>query len=352
MSLKLLNIYLSAENGKQQAAQASSAVVAQARPDPGPGPRFGTGPAALCAALSTLLLLACVLAVLLAGGAPVGWAAEAVLQAPREHYRALTVAAPIHHINDGDTFEADLNGDGQLQFPRERVRLLYVDTPELGESHKGQDRLHGLPAQAALQALLTKRPLVLHVPRDEPAGKYGRTLALVSAGGVWVNRELIRLGHAPLDTRFSFPPDYEGYVAAEAEAFDAKRGIWSDAPSRKRYLQRLRQEDRTPAARSNALYVARVQDAPGFDPAAMLGRYVTLTAMLAERRTVSKGVLLLQLELGPGRGYFTAVVYRHRAAMLGTDTWVRGRRLRVEGFVKRYKGNLQIVVHHGGLIQR
>ena len=37
---------------------------------------------------------------------------------------------------DGDTFEADLNRNGRIAGKQERVRLLYVDTPELNDPIK------------------------------------------------------------------------------------------------------------------------------------------------------------------------------------------------------------------------
>ena len=42
-------------------------------------------------------------------------------------------------VIDGDTFDADFNRNGRFSNPQERVRLLYVDTPELKKSHKGKD---------------------------------------------------------------------------------------------------------------------------------------------------------------------------------------------------------------------
>ena len=52
---------------------------------------------------------------------------------------------------DGDTFEADLNRNGRIAGKQERVRLLYVDTPELNESHKGKDLQYGIPAKDFLK---------------------------------------------------------------------------------------------------------------------------------------------------------------------------------------------------------
>ena len=55
---------------------------------------------------------------------------------------------------DGDTFEADLNRNGRIAGKQERVRLLYVDTPELNESHKGKDLHYGIPAKDFLKQKL------------------------------------------------------------------------------------------------------------------------------------------------------------------------------------------------------
>ena len=49
-------------------------------------------------------------------------------------------------VIDGDTFDVDLNRNGKFSNPEERIRLLYVDTPELSKSHKGKDRKFGLPS--------------------------------------------------------------------------------------------------------------------------------------------------------------------------------------------------------------
>ena len=53
---------------------------------------------------------------------------------------------------DGDTFDADFNRNGRFSNPQERVRLLYVDTPELKKSHKGKDPKLGLPAICAVKS--------------------------------------------------------------------------------------------------------------------------------------------------------------------------------------------------------
>ena len=38
-------------------------------------------------------------------------------------------------VIDADAFDVDIDRNGLFSNPEERIRLLYVDTPELSESH-------------------------------------------------------------------------------------------------------------------------------------------------------------------------------------------------------------------------
>ena len=266
-------------------------------------------------------------------------------------FEKVRLATPPVRINDGDTFEADLDGDGKLSFPRERVRLLFVDTPELTETWKGMDRGHGLPAMEFLREALTRPPIFLLIPKNRATGKYGRTLAVVYAGGCNVNLGLIRAGHAPFDTRFRFPADYARYAKAEGEAFDARRGIWRLPDSRRRYLKRLRRELKTPAGRRNPSFSAGVYRASSFKPRGLLERYVKLEGRVKSGKRFFKqgrlSLLLLQLERGGRKRSFPVVIYRRTAEKLRADLWAAGVRLRLEGFIKTYRGQPQLVVHYG-----
>jgi len=77
-------------------------------------------------------------------------------------------------VIDGDTFDADFNRNGRFTNPQERVRLLYVDTPELKKSHKGKDPKLGLPAKGFLRTVLSKTNAVLWVDPKNKTGNYGR----------------------------------------------------------------------------------------------------------------------------------------------------------------------------------
>lgn len=259
-----------------------------------------------------------------------------------------SLAQPLLRVVDGDTLDVDLNGNGRLEPLRERLRLLFIDTPEIHGGPKGMDLQHGLPAKAALERLVAASPLEITVLRGNERDRYGRTLALLQAGPVQVNLELIRLGHTPFNARFAFPADYDAYVRAEAEAFAAQRGIWSDAPSLRRYLLRLRKEGRTPQAMGNPLFLPGVQDVGALDAARALGRYVIVAGSVQWRQRLHKGVWRVTLGGRSQRSArrLNAVVFRSEAERLDVAGWPRGVSIRAEGFLARYKGQLELRLHY------
>ncbi|MDH4225174.1 MAG: thermonuclease family protein [Deltaproteobacteria bacterium] len=274
----------------------------------------------------------------------------------------------VKRVVDGDTFEADLNGDGRWTLPAERVRMLYVDTPELHESHKGKDVKHGEPARRFLEQKLLNPSWPLRMEITGTDG-YGRALALVWKGKENLNLALVALGHSPVDTRFGFPPDYPGYLRAEAGAFEGKRGIWGDERSRTAYLQRLKKEGRTPLAPSNPLFAAPPQGGEGWlnlghSPlSGLVGRFVRMRGEVLSLRmrgkTPEKQVLTLVLMGGPDGERVNGVVFPRQLRLLIPTSnrqsplkkvdpevfWPPGTSLEMEGFVQKYKGNSEIAVH-------
>ncbi|MBI4285524.1 MAG: thermonuclease family protein [Chloroflexi bacterium] len=119
---------------------------------------------------------------------------------------------------DGDTIEVQMGSEVQ------RVRYIGIDTPEMTDSR---------PAWRALAAEATRvnKTLVLgktvELEKDtSEVDRYGRLLRYVYVDGTFVNAELVKAGLAEAK---AYPPDtkyqslFEGY---EAEARQAKRGIW------------------------------------------------------------------------------------------------------------------------------
>lgn len=91
-------------------------------------------------------------------------------------------AADVRVI-DGDT----------IQLAGEKIRILDIDTPETWKPRCAQERAVGLAAKARLVGLLSRGQIAVdRRGRD----RYGRTLAVVHAGGVSVGEVLLREGHA------------------------------------------------------------------------------------------------------------------------------------------------------------
>jgi endonuclease YncB( thermonuclease family) len=117
-------------------------------------------------------------------------------------------------VNDGDT----------ITLGAERIRLRGIDAPEHGQvcSRGGAAYDCGREARRMLQSLVADKSVACEGwERD----KYGRLLAVCSAGGVELNRALVEAGWAVA---------YGGYGDAEASARAGRKGLWAGAFDRPR----------------------------------------------------------------------------------------------------------------------
>jgi micrococcal nuclease len=114
-------------------------------------------------------------------------------------------------VTGGDTIT--VLHDGQP----EKIRLYGIDCPE-----KGQD--FGTKAKRATSALTFGKVAEVK-PVD--VDRYGRTVAFVTVGNTLVNEELIRQGLAWVYNRYCKRPVCEEWRQLEAEAWAARRGLWS-----------------------------------------------------------------------------------------------------------------------------
>lgn len=124
---------------------------------------------------------------------------------------AIAMTTGIPSVIDGDTIE--IHG--------ERVRLHGIDAPESRQlcTRGGKSVRCGQVAARALDVLIGSRPVSCS-PKDRD--RYGRTVAVCHVGGVDLNDWMVRRGHAVAYSRYT-----KAYVAAEAEARHAKRGVWA-----------------------------------------------------------------------------------------------------------------------------
>jgi micrococcal nuclease len=142
----------------------------------------------------------------------------------------------VLRVNDGDTFSCDLNGNGRVDAPIERIRLLGIDTPETryGLSKRLRRKVQqGQPFSEEAKAY-TERQLALNpvvslrwdVSRQD---RYGRSLAVVylaPSDSQSLNERLLAEGLAV--TLFYDPNtrDKAQFEAIEQTAFRARKGVW------------------------------------------------------------------------------------------------------------------------------
>ncbi|MFK7734471.1 MAG: thermonuclease family protein [Pirellulaceae bacterium] len=135
------------------------------------------------------------------------------------------ITGRVVRVLDGDTFEFLLEDDSI-----KRIRLYGIDAPEPGQPFWKTSKvlLSGLLKNGALRAV------------EVDTDAYGRMIANVYAGDVSVSLELVESGLAWHYSRYA--PDDEELELAQADAKEAKRGLWSEdkatAPWDWRYLSK------------------------------------------------------------------------------------------------------------------
>ena len=126
----------------------------------------------------------------------------------------------IASVYDGDTLTVTTG---------EKVRLLQIDTPELGSgecySRKAATELRRLAPTGAEVSLVADSSL-------DDRDRYGRLLRYVFVGGRNVNLELVRMGAAaPYFYRGERGRYSPALSTAARAAKDARRGLWGACPS-------------------------------------------------------------------------------------------------------------------------
>lgn len=115
----------------------------------------------------------------------------------------------VVHVGDGDTLTIE-SSDGQ----RRRVRLAWIDAPEL-------DQAYGHQARAALDHKVYGREVTVQVVDVD---QYGRIVGLVRLGERDINAEMIAEGWAWHYRHYSQSPEFE---ALEQAAREKRLGLWA-----------------------------------------------------------------------------------------------------------------------------
>ena len=164
-------------------------------------------------------VLTCLLLLTACGAPPAAAPAGRGLPVP-----AGAQVATVVRQTDGDTVVLRGRGVGPLPSSPTKVRLLLVDTPEVF----GASECLGPEASARTEQLLPDGSEVRVEADEDLRDRFDRTLLHVwNADGVEVGEALVREGLATVLVVRPNERYLEAYEAAEREAEQADRGVWS-----------------------------------------------------------------------------------------------------------------------------
>lgn len=128
---------------------------------------------------------------------------------PSATVKGMELVCRVQSVFDGDTLAASCPS-GQI-----KVRVFGIDAPEMKQEPWG-DR-----SREALRGLLPRLGAIKLRVMDQD--RYGRTVAQVVAGDQDLGLEMVRQGWAIVYQQYNDSPLYQ---QAQAEAKQARRGIW------------------------------------------------------------------------------------------------------------------------------
>lgn len=136
-------------------------------------------------------------------------------QKEKDYYKVI-------EIHDGDTVTVVTNSFLGIFAKTERIRLIGIDAPELGQKPWGRK------AKDHLKKLIEESDWQVKVELDiQHRDKYGRTLAyLWDKQGRMINYMMVRDGFALI---YTIPPNVkyvEWFIEAQKLARQEKKGIW------------------------------------------------------------------------------------------------------------------------------
>ena len=126
--------------------------------------------------------------------------------------------ARVTSVHDGDTVRVtDVHG------AKRRIRLAYIDAPEL-------DQAHGIASRDALRRLIDQQTVQLTIHDTD---RYHRQVATITLGGRDINLAQIEHGNAwhyrSIARKRQNRADYAHYAQAEARAKIERAGLWRES---------------------------------------------------------------------------------------------------------------------------
>ena len=124
---------------------------------------------------------------------------------------AYALSGKVVRVLDGDTLIILTKDKEQV-----RIRLKEIDAPE-------KKQAFGKKSKNALIQMCAGKNAEIRVPELD---RYKRTLGHVYCDGLYVNKELVKLGLAWVYRRYSKDPSM---IVEETKSKTAKRGLWADS---------------------------------------------------------------------------------------------------------------------------
>jgi micrococcal nuclease len=124
---------------------------------------------------------------------------------------AATITGKVISVNDGDTLT--ISDTIKKHY---KIRLLFIDTPELKQPH-------GKQAKAFLSNLVLNKQVTITWTKKD---RYKRILGIVTIGAINCNEELLKAGMAWHYKKYSKDKRLQ---ALEDKARAAKKGLWQDS---------------------------------------------------------------------------------------------------------------------------
>ena len=145
------------------------------------------------------------------------WWGGTIVPVDRVPVEWVTTTGVVAHIVDGDTIDVRL-----ADVTTVRVRYIGIDTPEV----QPQPECGNASATARNRDLVFGKTVTL-VPGPGPYDTYGRRLAYVYVGDIFINQTLLKEGWAELmmiPPNTAYRPDFE---ILQTTARTQRAGIWS-----------------------------------------------------------------------------------------------------------------------------
>ena len=128
----------------------------------------------------------------------------------------------VLRVIDGDSIEVRLS-DGENKV----VKLLGVNTPETVHPFKPVE-CYGPEASKYVEDKLTGKKILLEYGHIKEDG-YGRMLAYVYVGRIFINEDLVRKGYARVYRKFPFKWKTR-FIDIEEKAQEKNKGLWEKCP--------------------------------------------------------------------------------------------------------------------------